>query len=361
MDLPTVWFVLIGVFLAGYAVLDGFDLGVGILHLFARSESEREALIESIGPFWSGNEVWLVVFGGALFAAFPAAYAAAFTTMYLPFMVLLVALIFRAVAIEFRHHAETEGGRWIWDIAFSLSSILVAFIYGVAVGNAIAGVPLGPGGEIEDASFALLRPYPILIGLFATATFAMHGAIYLQLRTVGELRARVTRWAWWTVALFIGLFLLTSIVTLVNFPAATDNFHRHPWLWIVPILNGLAAANLPRSLVHDHPRWAFVSSGSVIAAFTFLFGVALYPNLIVSTLGSEYNLTVWRAAASQGTLENLLIVAGLGMPFVLAYTVISYRVFRATGHPTMPRKDAALAPTSPGSGPVVSGEGDHLR
>src|SRR5438874_4793929 len=158
MDLPTVWFGLLGVFLAGYAVLDGFDLGVGVLHLFARGDAERADLVESIGPFWSGNEVWLVVFGGALFAAFPNAYAAAFTTMYLPFMVLLVALIFRAAAVEFRHHAETHGGRLAWDVAFGLASVLVAFLFGVAVGNAITGVPLGLAGEVADEPLALLRP-----------------------------------------------------------------------------------------------------------------------------------------------------------------------------------------------------------
>src|SRR5437870_9211248 len=139
MDLPTVWFVLLGAFLVGYAVLDGFDLGVGIVHLLGRGDADRRALLDSIGPFWNGNEVWLVVFGGALFAAFPAAYAAAFTTMYLPFMLLLVALIFRAVGIEFRHHSETRAGRLVWDIAFWLASITVTFIFGLAVGNAICG------------------------------------------------------------------------------------------------------------------------------------------------------------------------------------------------------------------------------
>src|SRR5437588_3700547 len=164
MDLPTVWFVLLGVFMVGYAVLDGFDLGVGILHMLAHGEGERHVMIDSIGPCWSGNEVWLVVFGGALFAAFPAAYAAAFTTMYLPFMLLLVALIFRAVAIEFRHHSETPAGCLVWDVAFCLASFVVAFIFGLAVGNAIGGVPLAPGGLIQAESLALVRPYPTLVG-----------------------------------------------------------------------------------------------------------------------------------------------------------------------------------------------------
>ncbi|MDB5309411.1 MAG: Cytochrome d ubiquinol oxidase subunit [Gemmataceae bacterium] len=333
MDLPTIWFVLIGFFLAGYAILDGFDLGVGILHLFGRGDAERHALVESIGPFWSGNEVWLVVFGGALFAAFPAAYAAAFTAMYVPFMVLLVALIFRAVAIEFRHHAYTPGGRLAWDVAFCLASVLTTFLFGVAVGTAIAGVPIGPGGMIDVESLGVARPYPALVGLFAVATFAMHGAIYLQLRTDGPLRRRVGRWAWWGFGLFLTLFVVTTAVTVATFSDATANFTRYPWLWVVPALNVLAIANLPRSLSRGSPREAFVSSGAVIAAFTFLFGVALYPNLIVSSLGAEFSLTVEKAASSRETLRNLLIAVGIGMPFVLLYTVITYRVFRKPGHP----------------------------
>jgi cytochrome d ubiquinol oxidase subunit II len=327
VDLPTVWFGLLGVLLAGYAVLDGFDLGVGVLHLFARGDDEREQIVESIAPFWSGNEVWLVVFGGALFAAFPAAYAAAFTAMYLPFMVLLVALLFRAVAVEFRHQAETPGGRFAWDVAFGLASVLVAFLFGVAVGNSITGLPLGPGGAVEDEPLALLRPYPVLIGLFAVSAVAMHGAFYLRLRTVGPLHERVGRWCWWTFGLFLALFLLATAVTVLMFPSSTTAFEHQPLLWGVPVLTVLAIANLPRSLVHGHPGWAFVSSGAVIAALTCLFGVALFPNLIVSTLGAEHSLTVWKAASSHNTLANLLLFAAIGMPFVLVHTVCTYWVF----------------------------------
>jgi cytochrome d ubiquinol oxidase subunit II len=343
MDLPTVWFVLLGVFLVGYAVLDGFDLGVGIIHLLARGDDERRALIDSIGPFWDGNVVWLVVFGGALFAAFPEAYAAAFTAMYLPFMVLLVALIFRAVAIEFRHHAETPAGRLVWDVAFSLASFLVTFVFGVAVGNAIRGLPLGPGGAVGAEPLELVRPYSALVGLFAVATFAMHGAIYLQLRTGGELRRRTERWAWWAFGLFLALFLVTTAVTIAEFPSATANIQKHPWLWAVPVLNVLAIANLPRSLVRGRPVWAFVSSGATIAAFTFLFGVALYPNLVASTLGSEFDLTVWKAASSTAALENLLIAVALGLPFVLCYTAVTYWVFRKPGQVYEHAHDAPLA------------------
>src|SRR5262249_26402090 len=174
-------------------------------------------------------------------------------------------------------------------------------------------------------------------------TFGMHGAIYLQLRSEGELRERVDRWAWLAFGLFLALFLLTTAATIFTFPAATAAFERHPWLWVVPVLNVLAIANLPRSLVQGNPRGAFVSSGAVIAAFTFLFGVALYPNLVVSTLGAEHNLTVWRASSSDGTLENLLIAAGIGMPFVLGDTILTYRVFREPGPPPPALKEASHA------------------
>jgi cytochrome d ubiquinol oxidase subunit II len=328
VDLPTVWFILLGVFLVGYAVLDGFDLGVGILHLFAGGDAERRTLMDSIGPFWHGNEVWLVVFGGALFAAFPAAYAAAFTALYLPFMALLVALIFRAVAIEFRHHTRTPAGRLAWDVAFGAASLLTAFIFGVAVGNALGGVPLGPEGTVEWGPLDFLRPYPVLVGCFAVVTFAMHGAIYLQLRTTGKLRRRAERWAWRAYGLFVVLYLLTTAVTLIEFPGVAANFRAHPWLWVVPALNALAVANLPRSLYYDRPAWAFASSMATIAAFTFLFGAGLYPNLIASTRGAEYDLTVWKAAASQGALENLLVAVAIGLPFVLSYVAVTYWVFR---------------------------------
>ncbi len=328
MDLPTVWFALIGVFLVGYAVLDGFDLGVGILHPFARGDLERTAMIAAIGPFWDGNEVWLVVFGGAMFAAFPEAYAAGFTAFYLPFLLVVVALIFRAVAIEFRHHAEGLAVRIAWDAAFFAASLLATFLFGVAVGSTIRGLPLGAEGAFTGSLADLLRPYALLIGLFSVATFAMHGSMFLLLRTEGALQQRVFRWAWTSFGVFLAVYLLVTIVTLVVVPSSADNFRRHPWVWIVPVLNALAIANIPRALYRRRPAAAFVSSSATIAAFTFLFGVALYPNLIASTLGPEFDLTIGRAASSHATLRNLLIAAGLGMPFVLAYTAVTYWVFR---------------------------------
>jgi cytochrome d ubiquinol oxidase subunit II len=193
MDLNTVWFLLIGVLLVGYAVLDGFDLGVGVLHLFAKSDHERRVHLNAIGPVWDGNEVWLLTAGGAMFAAFPIVYATVFSGFYLAFMLLLFALIFRAVSLEFRGQFENPRWRSFWDWAFGLGSLLPAVLYGVAIGNVIRGLPIGADGSLNVSLFALLNPYALLIGLFSLAMFVMHGAAFLAVRTEGELQERMAR------------------------------------------------------------------------------------------------------------------------------------------------------------------------
>jgi cytochrome d ubiquinol oxidase subunit II len=328
--LQLFWFVLLGVLMAGYGILDGFDLGVGILHLCVRKDQERRVLMNSIGPIWDGNEVWLVVFGGAVFAAFPKAYAAAFSGFYTPFMLLLVALIFRAVSMEFRSKQEMTWWRTSWDLSFCLASTLAAFLFGVAVGNSIQGLPLGANGDFVGSVplTEMLRPYPVLVGLFAVATFAMHGSIYLYLKTEGELQQRIRRWMWRTFFLFLALYVLVSIFTLTGVRNSTAKYQEHPWAWIVVLLNALAIANIPRAIYTGRPFYAFISSSCTIAAFTFLFGLTLYPNMIVSDLDPNWNLTVANAAASDKSLTIMTIIAFLGLPFVLTYTVTIYWVFR---------------------------------
>lgn len=329
-SLQLTWFVLLGVLMAGYAILDGFDLGVGILHLLARDDHERRLFLNSIGPLWDGNEVWLVVFGGVTFAAFPEAYAAAFSGFYLAFMLLLCCLIFRAVSIEFRSKQESPWWRGSWDVSFSVSSTLATFLFGVVVGDCMIGLPLGGDGDFtRPLGLAdLLKPYSIMTGLFAVATFAMHGSIYLYLKTEGETQELARGWMWRTFFVFLAGYVVLSAWTLVAIPTSTANFALHPWLWAVPILNALAIANVPRAIYQGRPLDAFLSSSAAIAAFTFLFGVALFPNLIVSSEAAEYNLTVSRAASSETTLGIMLLMAGLGIPFVLAYTATVYWVFR---------------------------------
>lgn len=336
MDLNLFWFITLGFLLAGYAILDGFDLGVGILHLGARSDEHRRVFLNSIGPLWDGNEVWLVTFGGALFAAFPHAYATAFSACYLPFMFLLFALIGRAVSMEFRSKRDTPAWRGFFDFCFSAASTLAALLFGVAVGAAMKGLPIGTDMEFQGSVVDLLGPYPILVGLLVVALFAMHGSIYLHLKTDGELQHRVHGWMWSTFGVFMVLYVLTTIYTLVEVPHAIRNFREHPWTWLVVVLNVLAVANIPRAIHLGKPGYAFISSCGCIAALVFLFGAALFPYLLISSQsippGESFNaaqsLSIYNAASSHKTLWIMAIIALSGMPFVLAYTVVIYWTFR---------------------------------
>jgi cytochrome d ubiquinol oxidase subunit II len=328
MDLNLFWFILMGVLLTGYAILDGFDLGVGIMHLFVKKDEERRLLMNSIGPLWDGNEVWLVTFGGALFAAFPHAYATAFSGFYLPFMFLLFALIFRAVSMEFRSKQEMKWWRKTWDVAFTVASTLASFLFGVAVGNMMIGLPIGADMEYQGGLLNLLGPFPLLTGVFAVATFAMHGSIYLYLKTEGDLQQRIQRWMWTTFGIFLVLYIFTTMATLVSLPSAVTNFREIPWAWVVVVLNVLAIANIPRAIYLGKPVYAFLSSAATIAALTFLFGFSLFPNMIVSSIDPAFNLTIYNAASSQKTLGIMRWIAVLGMPFVLSYTIIIYWIFR---------------------------------
>jgi cytochrome d ubiquinol oxidase subunit II len=328
LDLNLLWFGLLGVLLTGYAILDGFDLGVGMLHPLARTDTERRIFMNSIGPLWDGNEVWLVTFGGALFAAFPHAYATAFSAFYLPFMLLLFALIFRAVSMEFRSKRSSTRWRSGWDIGFFAASSLATFLFGVAVGNSMIGLPIGPDMEFQGGFFDLLPPYALLVGVLAVATFLMHGSIYLYLKTEADLQERIHTWMRRTFWIFLAAFVATTLLTLLTIPHAAANFRDYPLAWIIVVLNFLAIANIPRAIHQGRPLYAFVSSSATIAALTFLFGMALFPNLIYSSLDPEWSLTIYNAASSQKTLSIMRTIAFIGMPFVLAYTIVIYWTFR---------------------------------
>ena len=328
MDLNTIWFVLLGVLLTGYAILDGFDLGVGILHPLAKTDRERRIFMNSIGPLWDGNEVWLVTFGGALFAAFPNAYASVFSGFYIPFMALLFALILRAVSMEFRSKRSSPVWRRFWDYAFFTGSSLATLLFGVAVGNVMIGIPLSADGNFTGSFFDMLNPYSICVGLLALALFTMHGSIYLYLKTEGDLQERVSGWMWHTFGLFLVMYLLTTIFTLATIPHASETVRDHPIGWLVVLLNVLAIANIPRAIWLKKPGYAFLSSCATIVAFVSLLGIALFPNLVTSRPDPSLSLTIYTAASSQKTLSIMLWIAILGMPFVLAYTTVIYWVFR---------------------------------
>lgn len=329
MDLRVIWFVLLGILLVGYAILDGFDLGVGMLHLCVRKDAERRVLLASIGPLWDGNEVWLVVFVGATFGAFPEAYATALSAYYLPFMMLLAALLLRAVAVEFRSKSESPNLRSFWDATFSLASLLIAFLFGVAVANSLLGLPIGPDHEFAGGLMDLLRPYALLVGVFAVATFVMHGALYLNLKVEGDLQRRIQTWLWPAFGFFAATYLLTAVITPLSVPDPTRNFREHPWVWGVVLLNVLAVGNVAYWIHARRPLHAFLSSGATIAAFTFLFGVALFPNLLTSRTDPSLNLTIYNASSSAMTQSLMLLIVAVGMPLVVSYTAVIYWVFRA--------------------------------
>ena len=333
MDLNTLWFVLLGVLLAGYAVLDGFDFGVGILMPLARTDHERRILLNSIGPIWDGNEVWLVTFGGAMFAAFPELYATVFSGFYIAFMLVLFALIMRAISIEFRSKMESPAWRRIWDFGFFGSSLLAPLLFGVAVGAVMVGVPVDSQGIFVGSFFDIEMPmaqplFPLLVGLLTAALFTMHGAIYLYLKTEDELQARLRRWMYHGFGTFLVLYIITTIVALATVPHAAANFEAFPWAWALVILSVLAIGNIPRTIFYNKPGQTFVSSSIVIIALVGLVGIALFPNVLVSSLSDAWNLTIYNAASSPKTLGIMAIIAAMGMPFVLAYTAVIYWTYR---------------------------------
>jgi cytochrome bd ubiquinol oxidase subunit II len=324
--LANVWYLVIGLLLVGYAVLDGFDLGVGMLAPFVgRTPAERTLLMQTIGPFWDGNEVWLLTLGGALFAAFPVVYATVFSGFYLALMLLLLGLIMRAVAMEFRH--QVEAARWLraWDWVWWLGSLLPALLLGVALGNVARGLPL-EGGNYTGGLLGLLNPFSLLVGVTGVAMFAMQGAAWLVLRTSGEIQARARRAGRYAWLAFATLWVLMTVYALVDAPHLWSNYGQ-PVLWLVPAAF-LAALGLTGWAFFrgSSDRQPIVSSSLTIVALIAILGQALYPALLPDRNASA-DLTVFNAASSNTSLTVMLVIALIGMPLVLAYTAFVYRRF----------------------------------
>jgi len=328
MELNTVWFILVGILFTGYAMLDGFDLGVGALHLFVKKDEDRRVFLNAIGPVWDGNEVWLVTGGGALFAAFPMVYATVFSGFYLAFMALLCALIFRAVAIEFRSKEEWKWWRTMWDVGFSLGSIGSSFFIGVAMGNILQGIPLDARGNYIGGFLHLLNPYAILLGFTTIALFAMHGSIYLVMKTEGELQDRVKRWVNRTIGIFLFFYIILNVATMVYAPHILAKLQDRPWLLAVFALNVLVVMNIPRQNHKGNEFAAFLSSCAAMILLMALFGLTIYPNMVLSMPHPENSLTIFNAASTEKTHWIMFIIALLGVPVVLAYTASIYYIFR---------------------------------
>ncbi|MEN8255222.1 MAG: cytochrome d ubiquinol oxidase subunit II [Verrucomicrobiota bacterium] len=321
--LQITWFLLVGILIIGYAILDGFDLGVGFWHLFAKKKGERSAFIRSIEPFWDGNEVWLLTGGGALFAAFPPVYATAFSGFYLAMMLVLLGLIFRAVAIEFRNKVDSPGWTKAWDIAFALGSVLPSILYGVAIGNILRGLELNEIGDYTGGFFALLNPFALLCGVVGLLMFALHGALYLSMKLEGEIADTARKWAFrvWPV------FLVSFLVAVVS--GARGFFYD---IGVVPLLFVLLVllASFTGYMSHGkgRPVAAFIASSLMIAFVMLAVAFALFPYMVPCTNNSEWSLTLCNSSSSQLTLTTMLVIALIGMPIVLAYTVFIHRVFK---------------------------------
>ena len=327
IDYPTWWYLVVGALFTGYAILDGFDLGAGGWHLFLRKEESRRIALNAVGPVWDGNEVWLVIGGGALFAGFPELYATLFSALYIPFMLFLAFLILRAVSIEFRGKEPMAWWRRLWDTLYCVSSIALGVLLGVVLGNVLQGIAMDADHVYRGSWLAFLNPYALLTGLTTQALFMVHGAIYLGMKTEGRLFARLFLLLKQAMLVFVLLFVGLTAYTLLSLPHLTDRFLQEPWLAALPFLAFLSIANVPRLINRKRFKLAFGFSSIAVALLLMVVAVELYPVLLISTLDPAWSLTVYNAASSEKALRIMLGFAAVGTPLVLGYTFFVYRTF----------------------------------
>lgn len=323
------WYIIIIAAIAHYAMLDGFDLGVGMLHFFAKKDYDRRIFLNAIGPVWDGNEVWLVIILGALFAGFPLAYATLLSAFYIPIMIIITALIFRAVAIEFRSKRPMKWWRSMWDFFFSLGSLIIAFGVGCALGNFVQGLPIDRTFEYRGGIIlTFLRPYPILVGVLTISLFLLHGNLYLVMKAEGELLEAVKRWVRPNFIFFILMYVFATMVTLIYQQHIVHRFREIPWFFIIAVANALVIANIPRLIDKGNYGWAFLNSMANIMLLMALFACGMFPELIRSSLDPMGTITVMNASSSLKTLIVLTIIVAIGLPLVIAYMTWVYHTFR---------------------------------
>ncbi len=325
MELNVLWFVLVGVLFAGFFILEGFDYGVGILLPFAgKNDTERRVILNTIGPFWDGNEVWLLTAGGAIFAAFPNWYATLFSGFYLAFFLILLGLIVRGVAIDFRSKVDSAAWRKTWDGLFFIGSLLPALLFGVAVSNFLTGVPIDANMEFVGNLFTLITPYTLLGGIVFVLVFAYHGALFLSLKSgVDSLTARVKEYS-----VKIGLAMLAATVAWVIYGALITGILNSV---IAVVAVALAALSLIVSVVlqlKGRSGLAFIASILAILFVTVMVFATMFPNVLISTLNPLWSLTIHNACSSPYTLKIMTIVALTLVPIVLCYQAWNFWIFR---------------------------------
>lgn len=336
--METLWFVLVAAMLVAYVVLDGFDLGAGALHLIAaRTDRDRQLLLGTIGPVWDGNEVWLLAAGGTLFYAFPLLYASSFSGFYLPLNIVLWLLVFRAIGIEFRLHGTDRVWRDFFDGVFCLSSLLLIVLFGAALGNVVRGVPFGADHYFFLPLWTDFRPgpqpgaldwYTVLTAVVAVVAIALHGALYVILKTAGTLSRRMRGIAnilWPALVLLTGVSLFA---TLYVSPRVLDNFYAMPAGWAIPLAVGAGLAGIFCFSRNGREREAFLSSCLYLIAMLGGAAFALYPSLLPSSADASAGLTIRNAAAGSASLSIGLIWWSIGMAMAVAYVVLVYKMFK---------------------------------
>lgn len=327
MELQIVWFVLWAVLWAVYFMLDGFVLGAGMLHNFlGKNDGEKRVIINTIGPVWDGNEVWLITAGGATFAAFPTTYALMFSYLYTALLLLLFALIIRGVSFEFRGKEENVVWKSSWDTAILISSFLPALLFGVAFGNIFAGLPMNATGY-QGTFLSLLNPYGVLTGILFVLLFLVHGALYLSVKTRDELSLRAQSLAdkLWPALLVVAVVFLgyTQFATKLY-----ENYFNAPVLFIIPLIAVCALLGIRILSSQGKPLAAFASSCLTILMVVFTGVAGLFPNLIPSSIDPGYSLTIFNSSSSPYTLKIMTVVVALFLPVVIVYKIWVYRIFR---------------------------------
>jgi cytochrome d ubiquinol oxidase subunit II len=327
VSLQGFWFALLGVLWGGYFVLEGFDFGVGMLmRTVGRDDGERKTVIGTIEPVWDGNEVWLILAGGATFAAFPGWYATLFSGYYIVFFIILVALIFRAVGIEYRAKRAEQRWKAGWEAAIVLGSMVPAFLWGLTFANVIHGVPIGSNGEFSGNLLGLFNGYAVLGGFVSLALFAFHGAVFLTLRTAGKVRERAK-----VAAVLLSLPAAALVLAILGWSAADSGSVNGKWVAAF-VLAAVAVALLTASLVlvfHDRDGLAFAAMALAICSTVSMFFVSLYPRALVSSTSPAFSLNIFSVSSHHYTLAAMSIVALIFTPIVLLYEGWSYWVFRA--------------------------------
>jgi cytochrome d ubiquinol oxidase subunit II len=325
--MQLLWYVVYLFSMFAYAALDGFDIGVGCLHLFARSDLQRRIFINAIGPVWDGNSLWVVIVSGTLLAGFPKAFATLFSSLYIPMLFLVFGYIVRGAAIEFRGKIESTAWKSLWDTIFAVASYSLAFGFGVVLANMIGGIQIDEKGALVGGTLSLFQPYAILLGLFTTSLFMLHGALYLNMKCEGELQKRVQNILQNVLMCFVFLWGLVTILTLIFQPHMTAIFTSCPPLLAIVFMALIGIALIPKLLSKGYEGLPFLSSFLIILSLVLTYALGTYPHMIRLN-DTKDSITIYNASSSPITMKVLLIIACAGVPLFLLYLFYSYKVFK---------------------------------